>query len=60
MFDYKELDRRNFLTWLAHASVSEIEKAKKEHKEKFERLYKEYVLETSNEGVLNIENLHSQ
>ncbi len=42
MFDHKELERSNFLTWLAYASASEIAKARKEHKEKFERLYKEY------------------
>lgn len=45
MFGHKELERTNFLTWLAYASPSDIKKAMKEHKEKFERLYNKYVPE---------------
>ena len=42
MFDNKLQERFNFLGWLAFASESEIKKARKEHKEKFERLYDKY------------------
>jgi len=38
----KELEKHNFLTWRRYASRKDIEKAKGENNEVWERLYSEY------------------
>lgn len=38
----KELEKHNFLTWCRYATASDLEKAKWENNEVWERLYNEY------------------
>lgn len=38
----KELEKHNFLTWCRHTTTKDIEKAKREYKEVWRRLYSEY------------------
>ena len=41
----KELEKHNFLTWCRHATTEDLEKAKGENNEVWERLYSEYANE---------------
>ncbi len=38
----KELEKHNFLTWSRYATTKDIEKAKRDNNEVWERLYSEY------------------
>ncbi len=38
----KELEKHNFLTWHRYATTKDLEKAKEENNEVWERLYSEY------------------
>ena len=38
----KELEKHNFLTWCRYATTEDLEKAKRENKEVWGRLYSEY------------------
>ena len=54
MIDQKELDRKNFLVWLSYTTLEEISEVKKEHGERFNRMFKEYVIDAQEESLSRI------
>lgn len=50
MIDKEEIDRKNFLLWLALTNPLEVLKVKREHPEKFSRMFREYCLEKRKDG----------